>query len=276
MVDISVKVTSFRVRIPMPSSEGLNGRLMLLDQEVGFLAAGDVATTLPTRESLRAAMSSLWVNPSLVAELSMLQIAHVSGEILLRLWRQRSEMDVDRVFATVCLVGWCPRLKRGRAFLLSPKIVGAETEIDIREVQASEGPQYFGSGASAARQVSIERPDLAPAQVIRQVVHRALDPAVGGRVQYGKLAETDFRVYAVYDFDLHPDDKTLTAGFFIGGVELLAEEEKLNLPEGYMLLPNHAVTPFLREQEDSIQQGFSPVTNYAHFRPIVGRLPTKP
>jgi hypothetical protein len=71
-VDISVRVTSFRVRIPMPSSKGFDGMDMLVDQEVGFMAAGDVATMLPVRESLRAAMTRLWINPSLLTELSVL------------------------------------------------------------------------------------------------------------------------------------------------------------------------------------------------------------
>lgn len=221
-------------------------------------------------------MSWLWINPSFGPELSMLQIANICGEILLRLWRERSEMDVDRVFATVCLVGWCPKQETARAFLLSPRVDTDGTSISLNEVEASAGPHYFGSGAKAARDLSADRPKLTPPQVIREVVHRQLDDAVGGRVQYGRMSGTDFRVFAVYDFDVHEQDKTLTTGYYIGGMELLAEDEKLNLPEGFLLLPNHAVTPFLDEQNDFIERGYTPVTNYAHFPALIGRPRTRP
>jgi hypothetical protein len=72
---------------------------------------------------------------------------------------------------------------------------------------ASEGPQYFGSGVAAAQAVSAETPRLTPCQVIRKVIHRQLDAHDGGRVQYGKLVESNFRVYAVYDFDVHEEEK---------------------------------------------------------------------
>jgi hypothetical protein len=102
-------------------------------------------------------------------------------------------------------------------------------------------------------------------------VHQSMDAAVGGRVQYGKLTGTDFRVYAVYDFDVHEGDKTLTSGYYIGGVELLAETDNFALPEGYLLLASHSVTPFMQEQQECIGQGFNPVTSSAHFPVLVGR-----
>lgn len=273
-VDISVKVTSFRVRIPMPSSAGLDGIDMLVDQEVGFMAAGDVATTLPVRESLRAAMARMWINPSLITELSMRRIAEVSAEVLLRLWRRRSEMDVSRVFATVCIVGWCPQQKCGRAFLLEPHVAGGTTKVVLRELQQTDGVVYFGSGAKVARHVAADKSQLTPPQVIRQVVGRQLDPTVGGRVQYGKLVSKDFEVYAVYDFTIDDEQKVLVSGYFIGGVELLAESDQLHLPDGYTLLPGRVVTPFLAEEQEALAQGFMPVTGGARSATLIGKPPS--
>src|SRR5690606_36494728 len=152
-----------------------------------FLAAGDVATTLPVRESIRAAMSWLWVNPSLCPELSMQRFAEVTAEILLRLWRTRSEMTIDPVRVTIGLVGWCPRQSRGRAFLLEPQVKDGKTVVAVNEVETSYGPLFFGSGSDAARRVLADEPSLSPPQVIRRVARLSLDPMVGGRVQYGRL-----------------------------------------------------------------------------------------
>lgn len=217
-------------------------------------------------------MSWLWVNPSLGPELSMATIADISAEILLRLWRRRSEMDMAPVLATVCILGWCPALKKGRAFLLTPEVEGAETNVAVQEVGALDGPQYFGSGAQAARKMSAGLPHLTPCQVIRRVTKEQIGPHVGGRVQYGRLADADFRVYAVYDFDVDEDKKVLTTGYFIGGIEFLADEKIFQLPEGYMLLPNHVVTPFLNEQDEYVNQGYTPVTSYSHFTPLIGMV----
>lgn len=255
----------------MPSSKGLDGIDMLVDQEVGFLAAGDVMTTLPVRETLRAVMARLWVNPSLITELSMRRVSDVSAQILHRLWRVRSEMDPQQVFAAVCLVGYCPQQKSGRAFLLEPRIVGNSTEVVTQELSGSDGPVYFGSGAKIARQLSAEQPELTPPQVVRKIVSEKLDQTVGGHVQYGKLIGKDFEVFAVYDFALDEQQRALVGGYHIAGMELLAEAEQLRLPEGYMLLPGKAVAPFDAEQSHAINQGFHPVTNYSHIQTLIGK-----
>lgn len=269
-VDISVKVTSFRVRIPTASAAGLRGGSMRVDQEVGLAASGDLATTYPTRESLRAVMSWLWVNPSVPHELSMLQFTNAAGDVLLRLWTKRSEMEVEEIRATVAIVGWCPKERRGRAFLMTPEISGDTARMSVRELQAGEPPCYYGSGATEARRTSEERPSLTPPQVIRQVSRSQQVPSVGGRVQYGKLVEKDFCVCTVFDFDLDEHDKTLRGGYFIGGVELMADDQKLRLPEGYTLLPNYGVAPFQEEYDEAVRRGFRPIMNYAHFPNLIG------
>ena len=45
-VDTSVKVNSFTLRIPRPQMAGHARDAMFVNQEVGLVAAGDVATTL--------------------------------------------------------------------------------------------------------------------------------------------------------------------------------------------------------------------------------------
>jgi hypothetical protein len=107
-VDISIKITSFPFTILEPSSKGLHDGKVLLHRHMGLCAAGDVATTMPVKETLRTLLASLWIRPR-EADVSMESIAAAAASTLELLWYQSAAALGNDVGAAIALGGVCPR-----------------------------------------------------------------------------------------------------------------------------------------------------------------------
>jgi hypothetical protein len=260
-VDTSVKIISFPITVRRPPG-GPSDETILPQRNFGLCAAGDLAPTSAMKESIRALMSTMSVAPS-YAEVSMDSFASTIASLLKVAWFHSVERLGPEMRATVAFVGHCPQEDRQRLFLIKTVLTQDRAEVQVDELAPPNTPLYFGSGKDDAESMHATEPDLSPPQIIRRVSRSGRVPSVGGRVQFGRMMGTDFRVHAVLDHDCDDRARTYSCGFFFAGLELM-EPDVLPLPDGYHLLPIVA-DPFARERKELENRGFKGVPRAEHF-----------
>jgi hypothetical protein len=252
--DTSVKVQTVPISILEPSSRGLHEQKAQVTRTYGMCAAGDVAPTMAIKDSLRVLMSSVWAVPG-HADLSMDSLVSIVANMLERIWYKCADGLGNDTLADVAFVGYCPRQRRQRFFMLNTNAGAYPAHVEIREIDPTETGFYFGSGRPRAEALSGERPELSPAEVVRAIANNPEVRSVGGRVQYGRMDGENFRVCSVIDYDVDHEAKTLAVGYYLAGVELQGQDQPA-LPEGYHLLPP-AVDPFRRQAEELAAAGYA-------------------
>jgi hypothetical protein len=222
--DIAVKVTRIPCEIFPPSSSFANGTG---DHQIslGMAFAGNHVGAYAIKESLIEVLGRLQHVPG-VTELSMDKIVKIAFHTYESLSKKLCSTSIaEKGICEIFLVGLCQKRKSVRAFKFSTD--PTTNSHFFKEILVGPAPHFemIGSGRNAQSLGANASAD--PIRALKAVIEDPSRQDVGGAVQYGTCANSDFTIYCECLNDYNDSPVYMRAGLDINGINSSMEHDDL-------------------------------------------------
>lgn len=193
----------------------------------------------------------------------MAGIADVCARVLRSVSKEICAAIFEDGQGQLILLGHCIVTDTPRVFVLSVATTRAGVGVTVEEILTTDGEEFFGSGASAARTHLKNSTDVLPYQVVRAVANDPAVPSVGGNIQFGILEGPDFRVTGIRDFEVNHDRNEFYVGYYFAGLEIHGSESLLG--NSGFAIATAFLNPFEGQIQDLLTRRYAPVPSKSHW-----------
>lgn len=197
--DFGIKVSAIPVKIYGPYDENHN-RTVAYEQKIGFAVTGSTTAAYTVKEYMYGVLTNIQYTPG-YTDLSMKGIANFVLKFYIKICTELSVLFREDGICEIILAGFCPRLQKCRAFMLSADIKSYPVHYYQKEILESneDNMLFFGSGKVEANKLKEENPKYSSLNILRNVIANHEVSSVGGSVQYGKVDLGDFLISGIVE-----------------------------------------------------------------------------
>lgn len=197
--DFGIKVSAIPVKIYTPYDENQD-LTVVYEHKIGFAVTGSTTAAYTVKEYMSGVLTNIQYTPG-YSDLSIKGIANFVLRFYAKICTELSSIFRQDGICEIILAGFCPKLQKCRAFMLSADITDYSVRYYDKEILESDEDDmvFFGSGKLEAEKVRLAYPKYSSLNILRNVIANHEVSTVGGSPQYGEVSTGNFIIKGIME-----------------------------------------------------------------------------
>ncbi len=251
-IDFCPKIVRFPIKIYSPNREDELSKL-LYRFEYGFGFVGNFVTSYILKESIFDILNSLQCIPE-ITNISMENICDTIQKFFQIISKDICEQIAERGLSEIIIIGFCLKDKKQKSFLLNIDASEYPIKTNLEEILSKPEILFFGSGRKKAIEIFEKSPEFHLLKILKLVINDENISTVGGGLQYGRMEDSDFKIFGVQDYIVNDEHNTVNVFFHLRNIRLYQED--LAFQTDNFIYNQRFVLPFKNEIDEYIKKDY--------------------